>query len=501
MVPGLGTRAVDRLGDDYPVLIAPGQPNLKVNVSPDETARYSPAYLDVINLQTDSFETVRFDRFISEVQYDFPGLKDIISVYEDNHLRRPLEMNIDFDNDHLVATFDGLINRSRFVKRMKLILDTLQKELESPVDIEFASDGQDLYLLQCRPQSNPHVAHPSPIPHDIPSDQVVFRANRYVSNGRVPDISHIVFVDPERYSQLPDRDSMIAVGRAVGRLNQILPKRQFVLMGPGRWGSRGDIKLGVSITYSDINNTCLLIEVAMKKGNYLPDLSFGTHFFQDLVEADIRYLPLYPDDDECILNLDFLRTSDSVLARVLPEFSQLEDCLRLIDVPSLSDGKVLRVLMNADLDEAVGLLALPGEATESVGQSETANEASRDDYWRWRMVMVEALAQRLDRKRFGVKKLYVIGSTKNATAGPGSDIDLLVHFGGTEQQRQQLRLWLEGWSKALAEINYIRTGYQSEGLIDAHIVTDEDIEKKTSYAAKIGAITDPARELTVGQRK
>ncbi|MBD3332008.1 pyruvate, phosphate dikinase, partial [candidate division GN15 bacterium] len=259
MVPGLGTRAVDRLGDDYPVLIAPGQPNLKVNVSPDETARYSPAYLDVINLNTNSFETVRFDKFIDEVQYDFPGLKDIISVYEDNHLRRPMGMNIDFDKDHLVATFDGLVNQSRFVKRMKMILDTLQEELDAPVDIEFASDGQDFYLLQCRPQSYSDVAQPSPIPKDVPEKKVVFSANRYVSNGRVPDITHIVFVDPDRYSQLPDRDTMASVGRAVGRLNQVLPKRQFVLMGPGRWGSRGDIKLGVSVTYSDINNTCLLM--------------------------------------------------------------------------------------------------------------------------------------------------------------------------------------------------------------------------------------------------
>ena len=84
------------------------------------------------------------------------------------------------------------------------------------------------------------------------------------------------------------------VGRAVGRLNKLLPKRQFILIGPGRWGSRGDIRLGVPVTYSEINNTAMLIEVARQKGNYLPELSFGTHFFQDLVEASIRYLPLYP---------------------------------------------------------------------------------------------------------------------------------------------------------------------------------------------------------------
>ena len=67
------------------------------------------------------------------------------------------------------------------------------------------------------------------------------------------------------------------------RLSESLPERQFAVMAPGRWGSRGDLRLGVPVTYSDINNTAVLVEIARKRGNYLPDLSFGTHFFQDLV--------------------------------------------------------------------------------------------------------------------------------------------------------------------------------------------------------------------------
>ena len=112
--------------------------------------------------------------------------------------------------------------------------------------------------------------------------------------------------------------AMRDVGRAVGRLNKLLPKRQFILVGPGRWGSRGDIKLGVPVTYSDINNTAMLIEVARQRGNYLPELSFGTHFFQDLVEASIRYLPLYPDDPTTVFNELFFRRSRNVLQELLP---------------------------------------------------------------------------------------------------------------------------------------------------------------------------------------
>ena len=122
------------------------------------------------------------------------------------------------------------------------------------MDIEFAYDGKDFYLLQCRPQSYGADAVPVAIPQNLPPDKVIFSANHYVSNGKVPEITHIVYVDLEGYSQLRT-NAMRDVGRAVGRLNKLLPKRQFILIGPGRWGSRGDIKLGVPVTYSDINNT------------------------------------------------------------------------------------------------------------------------------------------------------------------------------------------------------------------------------------------------------
>jgi DNA polymerase sigma len=105
------------------------------------------------------------------------------------------------------------------------------------------------------------------------------------------------------------------------------------------------------------------------------------------------------------------------------------------------------------------------------------------------------MASQLDGERFGVKAMYVFGSTKNATAGPGSDIDLLIHFQGSDEQKQQLVLWLEGRSLCLAEINFSRTGYQANGLVDYHLLTDEDIANKTSYAVKIGAVTDAARLL------
>jgi len=302
-------------------------------------------------------------------------------------------------------------------------------------------------------------------------------------------------VDLEGYSQLPDDRAMREVGRAVSRLNKLLPKRQFILIGPGRWGSRGDIKLGVPVTYSDINNCAMLIEVARQKGNYLPDLSFGTHFFQDLVEASIRYLPLYPDDAKATFNDVFLRQSSSVLQRLLPEYAGLSDTLRVIDVRRETSGHILRVLMNAELDQAVAFLTPPVRETEQAVTGVAGMGRSGEEHWRWRYRMAQRIAQQLDPHRFGVRAFYLIGSTKNGTAGPGSDIDLLLHFEGTEDQRKELLVLLEGWSRCLAEMNYLRTGYHCEGLLDSRLITDTDIAERSSYAVKINAVTDAAREL------
>jgi pyruvate, water dikinase len=501
IVPGLGTRAVDRVSDDYPVLITPGQPGLRVNVSIEEQIRYSPKFVDVINLNTHSFETIEVEELLKSCAYEIPNLTDIISVIDDGHKKPIPFMGVDFTRNTTFVTFEGLITQTTFVQKMKAILKLLQETLGTPVDIEFASDGTDFYLLQCRPQTNAEIGQSAPIPKDIIPEKMIFSANRYVSNGRVPDITHIVYVDPEKYNEVSDRQDLLAVGHAVSKLNQLLPKRQFILMGPGRWGSRGDIKLGVSVTYSDVNNTSCLIEIAKKKGNYVPDLSFGTHFFQDLVEAKIRYLPLYPDDPGIVFNEQFFTSSRNVLSELIPEFEHLQDVIKVIDVSLSSNGQILQVLMNAEQDEAVGILAPPKSQPQTTNIVRVSTPEETESPWRWRLRVAETIASYIDPQQFGVKGFYLFGSTKNATAGPASDIDILIHFDGSPEQQQALLMWLDGWSLSLSEQNYFRTGVRTNRLLDVHIVTDDDITNKTSFASKIDAITDAARQIPIGKRK
>ncbi len=493
LVPGLGTRAVDRTGDDYPVLVVPGKPELRVNVAIDEIVRYSPSQVDVINLETNSFETVSVQELLKICGSRFPALGKVFSVMKDGRLVKPVSLLMDPEKERLVASFDGLRSEGSFLPQIKGLMKALEINLKTPVDVEFAHDGEHLYILQCRPQGQSDLAAPAPIPRDISEADIIFTANKFVSNGRIPNTRYIVYVDPERYNELPGRKEMKAVGKTVGLLNKLLPKKQFLLMGPGRWGSRGDIKLGVSVSYADINNTSMLIEIARQKGSYVPDVSFGTHFFQDLVEAGIGYLPLYPDMEGVLFSEAFLTRSNNILTDFVPEAEDLTEVVRVIDVMAVSKGRILKVLLNADLDEAMACLTEPG-VVQDVNESRNSPQDAPQpiQFWRWRRQMAERIALDLDYEELGVKATYLFGSVKNANAGPASDIDLLVHVNGDSNQRACLMRWFDGWGRCLAELNYLKTGYRTEGLLDVHYITDQDIAERSSFAVKIDAVTDAA---------
>ncbi len=491
MVPGLGTRAVDRVSDDYPILIAPGQPGLRANVSQDEIIKYAPSKVDVINLNSRKFETKDIQGLFRHFGEQYPMIEKVTSIFEHNSLRKP-GFNTDYKNADLVVTFDGLFSQTQFIKQMDVMLKELQGRLAAPVDIEFAHDGEHFYLLQCRPQSYSRDKAPAEIPANISNEQYVFSADRYISNGRVDDIQYIVYVIPEKYNELDSLEEMKKIGRAVGKLNKILPKRKFILMGPGRWGSRGDIKLGVNVTYSDINNTSALIEIARKKGNYVPDLSFGTHFFQDLVEASIRYLPLYPDEEQNVFNDEFFLGTPNSFAELVPEFSHLSDYIKVIDLSQEKDGLSMSILMNAEINLAVGMLRTEGDSTLSLQYTISNQTGDEEDHWKWRLHMAQEIAAQLSPKKFGVKKVFLLGNT----AKPASDIDLAVNFGGTESQKQELDNWFNGWSLALDEVNFMRTGFKAGGLLDIYYVDDETAETEQTIASGFDII-NPAgiREL------
>jgi hypothetical protein len=151
-------------------------------------------------------------------------------------------------------------------------------------------------------------------------------------------------VDPECYTELSQTEKY-DIARLIGRLNRLIPDRESlptILLGPGRWGTTTPA-LGVPVSFAEIGNMAVLGEVAFSAGGLMPELSFGSHFFQDLVETDIFYLALFPEQDNCFLNIEWLDRKTNLLANLLPDDTGYGHVVKVVDFPGDS------VLLLADI--------------------------------------------------------------------------------------------------------------------------------------------------------
>jgi hypothetical protein len=352
LVFGLGTRAVDRVGGDYPRMIALSHPLLRPEVTADQVYKYSQKMVDAINVKTGILETVDFRTLAAETRH--PDLFLAASISADGDMRAPLFRTQELSPSSLCLTFENFLSQSPFAPLVKKMLATVQAAYGRPVDIEFAWDQDRLYLLQCRSLSMRREMDRVVIPGGVPDEDKLFVTHAGLSNAAIADIEYVVYVDPRAYDRLDTVEKKYRVGWAVGQLNKRLAGKRYALLGPGRWGSN-DINLGVKVTYSDINTTRLLVEIAFARDGYTPEVSYGTHFFQDLVEADIAIMPLYPDTQGNMLNEDLLLRSENALARTDAGLADLAEVIHLLHVPSVMEGRLLHVFLDAQSQEGLGM--------------------------------------------------------------------------------------------------------------------------------------------------
>jgi hypothetical protein len=359
LVFGLGTRAVDRVGGDYPRMVPLSHPLLRPEITVDQICKYSQKMVDAINLRTGALATVDFRTLAAETGH--PDLAQAVSIAADGEVCAPMFRIQELPAQSLCLTFENFLAKSPFVKLMKKVLATVQAAYGRPVDMEFAWDDGKLYILQCRSLSVRREAEHVTIPSGVAADRKLFVTHAGLSRAVLADIEYIVYVDPRAYDRLTTAAQKHRVGWAVGQLNQRLAGARYALMGPGRWGSN-DINLGVRVSYSDINKTRLLVEIAFARDGYTPEVSYGTHFFQDLVEADIAMMPLYPDTPGSMLREDLLVRSPNALASVDPGLADLEGVLHVVHVPTLRPGEMLHVYLDAESQEGMGVF---GPATSA----------------------------------------------------------------------------------------------------------------------------------------
>jgi hypothetical protein len=359
LVWGLGTRAVESFGDEHPRLVALSHPLLQPADSTEEIRQHSQKCVDLIDLEKNTLETLPVREVLSA---RYPLLRYVAQVEADGYLSSLSSSIVDIN--HLVVTFDGLLRRTSFANRMKGLLNTLEKYYGSPVDTEFTAEIVDpisahpeirITLLQCRPQSHLRDAHEVELPDKLAREEVIFSTRRMVPRGKVLGIRWVLFVPPEGYFALTSAADRTRLERSIGAVNAALKDEKFICVGPGRWGTSTP-DLGVGIAYGDIYCTRALVELTGKGVG--PDLepSFGTHFFQDLVESNIYPLNVNLDDNEAVFNRDFFYKTPNHLSDFILSDEGLLNTLRLIKVEDFHPGGSLTLVMNDDEGKAMAFI-------------------------------------------------------------------------------------------------------------------------------------------------
>ena len=378
MVWGLGTRAVERVDNDHARLVALSHPLLHPAAASKMIRRYSQQFVDLIDLQENTFKTLPVDAVFDP--HDAP-LRYIAQVDEGDTLTTILTSMVDVKQ--LVITFDELLRRTPFAETLRAALKVLEEQYGVAVDTEFtaqivnpdtAQPSVKISLLQCRTQSRISENAQAHIPDNLPQKDIVLSTRRMVPHGVVKGIRYVLFVTPEGYFKIPSPEQRIKLERAIGQLNVALKDEVFICIGPGRWGTSTP-DLGVHVTYGDIYNTRALVELSGQNVGTSPEPSFGTHFFQDLMEARIYPLAISLDDLDAVFDRDFFYASpnrvrdwialdDSLLDPSTPKLpgqaGSGQAALRLIAVDDVRPSHHLNLIMDDDQGRAVAFLERDG---------------------------------------------------------------------------------------------------------------------------------------------
>jgi hypothetical protein len=335
IVFGLGTRAVNRVENDYPRIVALDSPLTKPYARQEDVKRFSQNEVDVLNLKDNHFQSVPATDLLN---YTIESHLDMIAT-RDSAASEYLQSVGRETRDAWIVTFDEFLESTSFAQTMSTMLKILERVYRYPVDIEFtanfnAEGKPKINLLQCRPfQTKGHYSRVE-LPEKISKSKILLRQEANFMGGSVYQaIYRIIYIDPREYSKLTISEKH-DIARLVGKLNKQIGRRDVmptILLGPGRWGTTTPA-MGVPVTFSEINNITAIGEIAYNDGSLMPDLSFGTHFFQDMVEMDIFYMAIYPEKEGVLFNEAWLKKQPNILADLMPDGARYAKTVKVCNV-------------------------------------------------------------------------------------------------------------------------------------------------------------------------
>ena len=363
LVFGLGTRAVNRSDDDYTRLVALNAPQRRPDAGRSGDAGFSQRRVDLLDLRANRFTSERID----DVARASPDLPIDLYAVRRSALLRGAGASPRPSDEGWILTFGKLLSETPFVTYLREMLGILRDAYEYPVDTEFTAnflpDGRCLVnLVQCRPLQVKEGGNIVDPPKRIPRNALLLESRGpVIGQSSLSRLDRVIFVDPAGYSALPQRERP-SVGRLIGRIVHLPEEggpRNILLLGPGRWGTSTP-SLGVPVSFAEIDKVSAICEIIGVGMPVVPDVSLGTHFFNDLVEANMLYLAVHPTRRGDSLNLKFLAGAPNRLAELLPDDSEWAGVVRVIDFPDAGDGRLPYLNANSFRQRVVCYLAPAG---------------------------------------------------------------------------------------------------------------------------------------------
>ena len=331
LVMGLGTKAVDRTQNDYPRIINLDRPHAIDHPNVAERHRYSQHSLDVLDLKEVSIHEIPVDEGLEVLpRYAKRPVIEHDTEAERLYRERGQRREIVFVN------CNGIVNNDDFISMMKDLLKTLESAYDYPVDIEYTVNiGEKnsfvVNLLQCRPLQISTTKEEIEIPKDVGETYFHIR-KASMGRSRKEIIDTLVYVDSHKYYEYPyAKKSLIA--RIIGQINTYCKEngKTSMLIVPGRIGTSSP-ELGIPVVFAEISQFRAILEESYSQVGYVPELSFGSHMFQDLVEADIYYGALFENDKRLAFNKDLINGLPNKLNEINPELDdELYDMIHVVN--------------------------------------------------------------------------------------------------------------------------------------------------------------------------
>lgn len=335
IVMGLGTKAVDRTKEDYPRLANLDRPAVTMLTTVEQKHKFSQRYIDVLDCGENRLTEVPLETLLPVLPLWYKKM-----VLERDYEAEDRLRELGRYRDVWFVSCQKLLETEEFTCLMQKILKGLERVYGNPVDIEFTvnmdGDGDFMVnLLQCRPLYLGTEGETIDI-EKLNVQEVFFDikdASMGSSGKRKIDV--VVQIDPVLYYEYP-YSKKYDVAMAVERINDFYKGsgRNLLLMAPGRIGTSSP-ELGVPVTFRNISNFSAVCEVSDNRAGYMPELSYGSHMFQDLVEAEIIYGAIFDNRKTRKYQPELFAAVPNSFAEICPEYPQLEQMIQVREVENV----------------------------------------------------------------------------------------------------------------------------------------------------------------------